>query len=111
MKKEFVLVLLNIFSYRRWYHLASFCVCMWAWCCYFYEIKGGGHHVENKVQRSLCRKTKKKQYACFEKLVKTGKIVRLQIHFDEFFCLKQYIINGVFPVNIGICCVNKQLDG
>jgi len=79
----------------------------------FYEIKGGGGASCRTRFRGPCgRKTKKKQYACFEKLVKTGKIVRLQIHFNEFFfSLKQYIINGVFPVNIGICCVNKQLDG
>lgn len=62
----------------------------------FYEIKGGGASCRDKVQRSLCRKTKKKQYACFEKLVKTGKIVRLQIHFDEFFALNSTSSMGCF---------------
>jgi len=47
----------------------------------------------------------------FEKLVKTGKIVRLQIHFDEFFALNSTSSMVVVSGNIGVCCVNKQLDG
>lgn len=76
----------------------------------FYEIKGGRGIMllENKVHRSLSgRKTKKKQYAaCFEKLVKTGKIVRLQIHFNEFgfFALNSTSSIGCFRKHWRLLC-------